>query len=71
MSGTLHNCATMTLDHAIRKMATELQDTSLLARISGGDLKQSTILTAFLLLKTSTGVHSDPRLTLPLIKKMN
>ena len=27
-----------TLDHAIRKMATELQDTSLLARISGGDL---------------------------------
>ena len=38
MSGTLHNCATMTLDHAIRKMATELQDTSLLARISGGNL---------------------------------
>ncbi len=38
VSGTLHNCATMRLDHDIRKMATELQDSLLLARISGGDL---------------------------------
>ena len=74
VSGTLHNCATMTLDHAIRKMATELQDTSLLARISGGDLiaieakYHFNCLSTF---KTITGVHSDPRITLPLIKKMN
>ena len=37
-SGKLHQCATMNLDKALRRMATELQDTSLLARISGGDL---------------------------------
>ncbi len=35
VSGTLHNCK---LDHDLRRMATELQDSSLLARISGGDL---------------------------------
>ena len=28
----------MTLDHDLRQMATDLQDTKLLARISGGDL---------------------------------
>jgi hypothetical protein len=38
VSGTLHNCETMKLDHNVRRMATELQDSSLLARISGGDL---------------------------------
>lgn len=38
VSGTFHNCATMKLDHNIRRMAIELQDSSLLARISGGDL---------------------------------
>ena len=32
------NCATMKLDHDIRRMATELQDSSLLVRISEGDL---------------------------------
>jgi len=37
-SGKLHQCATMGLDNDLRKMATDLEDTSLLARISGGDL---------------------------------
>jgi len=37
-SGKLHNCTTLTLDHDLRQMATDLQDTRLLARISGGDL---------------------------------
>ena len=36
-SGKLHHCATMGLDRDIRKMATDLEDTRLLARISGGD----------------------------------
>ena len=36
--GQLHNCSTMELDQELRQMATELQDTSLLSRISGGDL---------------------------------
>lgn len=38
ISGKLHQCSTMRLDHDLRKMATDLQDTNLLARISGGDL---------------------------------
>ena len=39
VSGTLHDCSTMELDHDIRRMATELlQDTELLARTSGRDL---------------------------------
>lgn len=38
MGGTLNNCATMKLDHDLRRMATELQDSSLIARISEGDL---------------------------------
>ena len=38
ISGTLHNCTTMKLDQDIRRMATELQDSLLLARISSGDL---------------------------------
>ncbi len=37
-SGQLHNCSTLGLDKELRKMATDLQDTSLLSRISGGDL---------------------------------
>ena len=38
VSGKLHQCSTMGLDQELRKMATDLQDTSLLARFSGGDL---------------------------------
>ena len=38
ISGTLHNCTTMKLDQDIRRMATDLQDSLLLARISSGDL---------------------------------
>ena len=38
VSGTLHNCVSMKLDHDLRRMATELQDSSLLSRISGNDL---------------------------------
>ena len=38
VSGKLHSCTTMTLDHDLCQMATDLQDTKLLARISGGDL---------------------------------
>ncbi len=38
VSGKLHQCSTMGLDHELRKMATDLQDALLLARISGGDL---------------------------------
>lgn len=37
-SGQLHNCSTMGLDQELRQIATELQDASLLSRISGGDL---------------------------------
>ena len=37
-SGQLYNCSTMGLDQELRQMATGLQDTSLLSRISGGDL---------------------------------
>ena len=36
--GKLHKCLTVGLDHGLREMAVYLQDTSLLARISGGDL---------------------------------
>ena len=36
--GKLHQCATMGLDKDLRKMATDLEYTRLLARISGGDL---------------------------------
>ena len=38
VSGKLHNCTTLALDHDFHQMATDLQDTRLLARISGGDL---------------------------------
>ncbi len=38
VGGKLHNCSTMNLDHELRRMAEELQDTSLLAKIGGGDL---------------------------------
>ena len=37
-SGKLHQCATMGLDNNLQKMATDMEDTRLLARISGGDL---------------------------------
>ena len=37
-TGKLHACLTMNLDYDLWQMATELQDTELLARISGGDL---------------------------------
>ena len=36
MDGKLHQCSTMKLDTELRYMATELNDTTLLARISGG-----------------------------------
>ena len=36
MDGKLHQCSTMKLE--LRYMATELNDTTLLARISGGDI---------------------------------
>ena len=38
MDGKLHQCSTMKLDTELRYMATELNDTTLLARISGGDI---------------------------------
>ncbi len=38
VGGKLHSCSTMQLDHSLRKMATEIQDSVLLARIAGGDL---------------------------------
>lgn len=34
----LHSCSTMELDRELKRMATELEDTTLLAKISGGDL---------------------------------
>eukprot|EP00112_Aurelia_sp_Birch-Aquarium-sp1_P024788 Seg7984.2 transcript_id=Seg7984.2/GoldUCD/mRNA.D3Y31 product="hypothetical protein" protein_id=Seg7984.2/GoldUCD/D3Y31 len=37
-SATLHNCSTKPFDCNLRKMATDLEDTAFLARISGGDL---------------------------------
>ena len=37
-SGKLHQCATMGLDNDLRKMATDLEDTRLLATFSCGDL---------------------------------
>ena len=37
-SGKLHNCATMGLDCNLRRMATDLQDTTLMAKLSGGDV---------------------------------
>ena len=37
-SGQLHNCSTMELDKELREMATELQDSLLLSKISGGDI---------------------------------
>ena len=36
--GKLHECATKKLDEDLRKMAIKLEDTAVLARISGGDL---------------------------------
>ena len=36
MDGKLHQCSGMKLDTELRYMATELNDTTLLARISGG-----------------------------------
>lgn len=38
VTGKLHRCSTMRLDNELRKMAMEMQDTMLLARISSGDL---------------------------------
>lgn len=38
LSGALHLCSTMRLDHELRKMAEELKDSSLMATIAGGDL---------------------------------
>ena len=38
MDSKLHQCSTMKLDSELRYMATELNDTTLLARISGGDI---------------------------------
>jgi len=37
-TGKLHNCSTMKLDSDLKRMANELNDTGLLARISVGDL---------------------------------
>ena len=37
-SGTLHLCFTMRLDHELRKMAEELQDTSMMSKLTGADL---------------------------------
>ena len=37
-SGKLHQCATMELDSDLRKMVEDLQDTALIAKLSGGDL---------------------------------
>ena len=37
-SGKLHQCATMELDSDLRKMAEDLQDTALIAKLSGRDL---------------------------------
>ena len=37
-SGTLHLCSTMRLDHELHKMAEELQDTSMMYKLAGGDL---------------------------------
>lgn len=38
VAGKLHQCSTMRLDNELRKMAMEMQDTMLLAKISSGDL---------------------------------
>ena len=61
-AGKLHQCSTMGLDQELRKMATELQDTSLLSVLSGGDLEQlklniTTIV--FLCTKISTEVNKE------------
>ena len=48
--GKLRKCSTMGLDHGLIRMAVYLQDTSLLAIISGGDLiaiEESTITDVF------------------------
>ena len=37
-NGKLHQCTTMELDHDLQKMAHDLQDTSLIAKLSAGDL---------------------------------
>ena len=37
-SGKLHQCATMEFDSDLRKMAEDLQDTALIAKLSDGDL---------------------------------
>ena len=37
-SGKLHHCATMNLDCDLRRIAKDLQDTTLMAKLSGGDL---------------------------------
>ena len=37
-SGKLHLCATMKLDCNLQRMAEDLQDTTLMAKLSGGDL---------------------------------
>ena len=37
-SGKLHQCATMELDSNLQKKAEDLQDTTLIAKLSGGDL---------------------------------
>ena len=37
-SGKFHECATMELDSDLQKMAEDLQDTTLIAKLSGGDL---------------------------------
>lgn len=37
-SGILHQCTTMGLDCDLQKMAKDIQDTTLIAKLSGGDL---------------------------------
>ena len=37
-SGKLHECATMELDSDLQKMEEDLQDTTLIVKLSGGDL---------------------------------
>ena len=61
-TGKLHACLTTNLDYDLRQMATELQDTELPARISGGDLvaiEAKTILNVCLHIKVSIVVFNE------------
>ena len=66
VDGKLHNCTTMTLDHDLCQMATDLRNTKQLARISGFDLVAIEAKYHFNCLSTyksiSIGVLSEPKL---------